>query len=531
MNWSDLLQWEGNPLSQQAQVYEQQARAVTNASEDLSDRANGLSGSGQTVTAAQQALRKNVEEMRKQAESLHSLATISGDAAKGADEIGKAARKLDQDAADKSIKIGADGSVDYVGKKAGSLIGGTQIMTNMAAVADTVSLIKFEADELVKEIQKNIAAVESGGKPQTSGGGGSRLDRMKLPPKGASPDEVAKWWSSLTDAEKKEMVRRHPREIGNLDGVEGTWRDKANRKNLEEDLAAEQEKLKKLQKATGGGARMTPAEAAEMNGVLGRIKAMNSIKNTLDRENQDGVNRQLLCYDASNGDVRAAVAQGDVDTAQHIGVLVPGMYSNVADNLDYYDDVSTRIRQGAEKHSDGQSVAMVTYMNYRAPQSIPEVTQSSYADEGAKGLAGFLNGLDASREHGAGDAHITPIGHSYGSTTLGKALTQVNDGVVDDFVMAGSPGAGVQDVSEMHVPKGHAYVGAAPYMWDVVQGAGPDSSFGKNPDTMPGFKHITGFTGRATSPLPPIAMHSSYFNKGSKPLDDMASIVAGKEPK
>ena len=62
MNWSDLLQWEGNPLSQQAQVYEQQARAVTNASEDLSDRANGLSGSGQTVTAAQQALRKNVED-------------------------------------------------------------------------------------------------------------------------------------------------------------------------------------------------------------------------------------------------------------------------------------------------------------------------------------------------------------------------------------------------------------------------------------------------------------------------------------
>ena len=244
MNWSDLLQWEGNPLSQQAQVYEQQARAVTNASEDLSDRANGLSGSGQTVTAAQQALRKNVEEMRKQAESLHSLATISGDAAKGADEIGKAARKLDQDAADRSIKIGADGSVDYVGKKAGSLIGGTQIMTNMAAVADTVSLIKFEADELVKDIQKNIAAVESGGKPQTSGGGGSRLDRMKLPPKGASPDEVAKWWSSLTDAEKKEMVRRHSREIGNLNGVEATWRDKANRNNLAEDLKAERQKLK-----------------------------------------------------------------------------------------------------------------------------------------------------------------------------------------------------------------------------------------------------------------------------------------------
>lgn len=316
-----------------------------------------------------------------------------------------------------------------------------------------------------------------------------------------------------------------------MDGVEGTWRDKANRKNLEADLAAEQEKLKKFDKATNGGARMTPAETVQRNAILKRIEAMNNIKKTLDRENQDGVNRQLLCYDASHADVRAAVAQGDVDTAQHIGVLVPGMNSNVAGNLHEYDDVSTSIREGAEKRSNGQSVAMVTYMNYRAPQDPIEVTKSSYADEGAKGLSGFLNGLDASREHGAGDAHITPIGHSYGSTTLGKALTQVNDGVVDDFVMAGSPGAGVQDVSEMHVPKGHAYVSTEPYMWDVVQGAGPDSSFGKNPGTMPGFKHIAGFGGGVTNPLPPLFMHSSYLVKGSGPLEDMSSIVAGKEPK
>ena len=530
MNWSDLLQWEGSPLSQKAQEYEQQAQAVTNASEDLSSRANGLSGSGQTVTAVQQALRKSVEDMRKQAEALHSLASLSESAAAGAHDVGAAARALDREAADKSIKIRADGSLDYVGSKGKSVTDAIKMASDMGSVSDRVSAIKVAADELVEDTQKNIAAVEAGGQPQSTERAGTRIDRMKLPPKGASPDEVAKWWSSLTDAEKAEMVKRHPREIGKMDGVEGTWRDKANRKNLEEDLAAEQEKLKKFDKATNGGARMTPAETVQRNTILKRIEAMNNIKKTLDRENQDGVNRQLLCYDASHADVRAAVAQGDVDTAQHIGVLVPGMNSNVAGNLHEYDDVATRIRQGAEKHSNGQSVATVTYMNYRAPQTIPEVTQSSYADEGAKGLSGFLNGLDASREHGAGDAHITPIGHSYGSTTLGKALTQVNDGVVDDFVMAGSPGAGVQDVSEMHVPKGHAYVGAAPYMWDVVQGSGPDSSFGKNPDTMPGFKHISGFTLGATNPLPPLYLHSSYFNAGSKPLDDMASIVGGKEP-
>ena len=283
MNWSDLLQWEGNPLSQQAQVYEQQAQAVTNASEDLSDRANGLSGSGQTVTAAQQALRKNVEEMRKQAESLHSLATISGDAAKGADEIGKAARKLDQDAADKSIKIGADGSLDYVGKKGSSITDAIKIASDMGAVSDRVSAIQVVANELVEDTQKNIAAVESGGQPQAGGDAGSRLNRMKLPPKGASPDEVAKWWSSLTDAEKAEMVKRHPREIGNLNGVEATWRDKANRKSLEEDIKNEQNKYNKLEQARQSG-NLSDADKEELDKTKKRLDAMNNIKATLDRQ-------------------------------------------------------------------------------------------------------------------------------------------------------------------------------------------------------------------------------------------------------
>ena len=528
MNWSDLLQWGGNPLSQQAQVYEQQAQAVTNASEDLSDRANGLSGSGQTVTAAQQALRKNVEEMRKQAESLHSLATISGDAAKGADEIGKAARKLDQDAADKSIKIGADGSVDYVGKKAGSLIGGTQIMTNMAAVADTVSLIKFEADELVKDIQKNIAAVESGGKPQTSGGGVSRLDRMKLPPKGASPDEVAKWWSSLTDAEKKEMVRRHSREIGNLNGVEAPWRDKANRNNLAEDLKAERQKLKDQEE----DARRfpTPQKLLDIRQTRKRITQMENVEKVLDKSGKDGIQRQLVCFDSSERDVLAAVTQGNIDTADHVAVNVPGMRSNLADNLDYYDSVSGLMRENAEKHSNGQSVAVVTYMDYRAPQGVEEVVDINYAKTGSDRLAGFLTGLDASREHGAGDAHITPVGHSFGSTTVGMALTKIPPGVADDSVQIGSPGSGVQDVSEFNVPKGHAYVGAARYWDDMDQGFGDDGRFGKNPDTMPGYKHISGDVGQ-DGYYGPIGRHSGYFNEGSPALDDISRVIAGKEPK
>ena len=231
---------------------------------------------------------------------------------------------------------------------------------------------------------------------------------------------------------------------------------------------------------------------------------MENVEKVLDKSGKDGIQRQLVCFDSSERDVLAAVTQGNIDTADHVAVNVPGMRSNLADNLDYYDSVSGLMRENAEKHSNGQSVAVVTYMDYRAPQGVEEVVDINYAKTGSDRLAGFLTGLDASREHGAGDAHITPVGHSFGSTTVGMALTKIPPGVVDDSVQIGSPGSGVQDVSEFNIPKGHAYVGAAPYAGDI--------------------------TGQRV-PWTPITMHSGYFNKDSKALDDISSVIAGKEPK
>lgn len=104
---------------------------------------------------------------------------------------------------------------------------------------------------------------------------------------------------------------------------------------------------------------------------------------------------------------------------------------------------------------------MFEFFGYDAPPAAVEASSTVMANNGAPKLASFLNGIDAAREHGAGDAHITVAGHSYGSTTAGIAATLVNDGVIDDLVQFSSPGSGVQDVGEFHVPEGHTYVSAA----------------------------------------------------------------------
>lgn len=539
MRWSDLLQWEGSALSEQSQNYERDAKSLTSASEQLEVQANGLSGSGKTVTAAQQALRRNVAAMRKQASNLKALASIVGEAAGGTNQIGESARSLDGAAANHSLHIEADGSVHYVGPRRVSPTEAATIKKNMKAVADRVSSIMKSADELVQATQSKISAVSSGGQAHANGtASAARAPRknLKLPPANATEKEVAKWWSLLSDAEKDQMIKAHPKEIGNLNGVDGTSRDKANRIYLDDATKREQKKLERLKQRYG--AHPSRRERQELELVQERVTALENISKTLEMESPepkgDGTQRQLLSLDTSGKHVTAAVARGNVDTADHIGVLVPGLYTNVATNLAKYDRDAGVMATAAERYAGGESVAMVSYLGYEAPQDLAEVTNISYAEKGAKNLSGFLNGLGASRERGAGDAHISVAGHSYGSTTAGIALKQVNPGVVDELIQFGSPGSGAQDVSEFRVPEGHAWVSATDYKQDMVQGVGDDWRFGRNPDTMEGYNHLSGDVGENgvdKSMIYPFQKHNGYFAQFSEANEDISRVIAGRGKK
>ena len=539
MKWSDLLQWEGSSLSQQAQAYEKSAQSLRNASESLQSNVNSLTGQGNTVDAARLAMLKLCAEVDKQEEKLTALANVLSEASEGAETVGKAARKLDGTAANHSLHIGADGSVQYVGPHNVSPADAATIKKNMKIVSDQVSAIVQKARSVVQNAQSKLAALGGGASSYANGSTtGTRVPKkdLKLPPKGASEKEVAKWWSSLSDAEKEQMIKAHPQEIGNLNGIDGTSRNKANRIYLEDATKREEKKLERLKKRYGS--HPSRRERQELELVEERVKALHNVKDTIDREEPwpdgDGIQRQLLSLDTSGKHVTAAVAQGNVDTADHVGVIVPGLYSNVATNLGKYDDDAKVMGANVRKHSNGESVAMISYLGYEAPQNIAEVADIGYAQKGADKLAGFLNGLDASREAGpAGDAHISVAGHSFGSTTAGIALTKVNPGVVDDLIQFGSPGSGVQDVSEFKLEKGHAWVSATDYKQDMVQGIGDDGRFGKNPAKMPGYNHLSGDVGdKIDESQPyPFQKHGGYFNEGSKALDDISRVIAGRGKK
>ena len=539
MKWSDLLQWEGSSLSQQAQGYEKSAESLANARESLDAQLSSLTAHGRTVDAARSALFKLCGDVERQEGKLKALASIFNEASEGAQRVGSAARNLDGAAANNFLHIGPDGSVHYVGPHNVSPIDAVAIKKNMAIVSGQVGAIMNTADSVVQNTQSKLAAMGGSGSSYANGStSGTRVPKkdLKLPPKGASEKEVAKWWSSLSDTEKQQMIEAHPQEIGNLNGIDGTSRDKANRIYLEDATKREEKKLERLKQRYGP--HPSRRERQELELVQERVTALHNVKDTIGLEEPppkgDGTQRQLLSLDTSGKHVTAAVAQGNVDTAAHIGVLVPGLYTNVATNLGTYDGHAGVMADAAKRYAKGESVAMVAYLGYEAPQDLAEVTNISYAENGAKKLSGFLNGLGASRELGAGDAHISVAGHSYGSTTAGIALKQVNPGVVDDLIQFGSPGSGAQDVSEFKLEKGHAWVSATDYWQDMVQGVGDDWRFGKNPDTMKGYNHLSGDVGEQgvdKSMIYPFQKHNGYFAQYSEANEDISRVIAGRGKK
>ena len=534
MNWTDIKQWESAPLQTYAVECENKQRPLQTEGDNLAADLESLSGSGHTVQAARSSLRKQISSIERQVNHLISTAEICSAGVHGIDRIHANVEDALQLAGEWGMTIDASGNVSLDDAQMKRLYKAGKNVFEITGAVNTaqerVNTALEQAQELVDSLSQKLASLETGAFDNNVHYSATVKSRPTLPPADASPQENAAWWNSLSEEDKQWMIREHPDVIGNLEGVDYTSRNQANRimlPRLKEQAEADLQKF-----YDDNGPYIEPALRSERDRLKNRIKALEQIEATLNRENTENppVPRYLMQLDASGPNILAAVSQNNPDDADHIGVIVPGMTTSVAGSLGEYDNHAKVMREAAEEAAGpGQKVAMVEFFGYDAPPGLIEASNTVLANKGAPKLASFLNGIDAAREHGAGDAHITVASHSYGSTTAGIAATLVNDGVIDDLVQFGSPGSGVQDVAEFHVPEGHTYVSAATYMNDLVQGVGPDDFFGKNPTKMPGYKHLSGDT-VSTSWMPFFQKHSSYFKEGTQANRDIASVIGGNPP-
>ena len=283
------------------------------------------------------------------------------------------------------------------------------------------------------------------------------------------PSEVAAFFKDLDPAVAEALARQHPELVGNLDGAPIGLRYTANAEAIDREIA-----------------RLRAEGVPESHSRLARLLEF------------DDPDRHFLLFDPA-GDGRAAEVFGDLTTARHVAVVVPGM-NNDLDNFTGGD--AERVQHQASQF-DPDQVATIQWLGYDTPEG-GSALSSSDAEPGAEDLPQFIAGVRAARPE---RLHWTVIGHSYGSLVTGMALSE-QDLEVDETVLIGSPGVGASSAD------GNVWVGLARF--DPV---GYPEWHGPNP-------HGRGF-GATRFHTGDISGHSSYFNEGSESLRNIGLIAAG----
>ncbi|WP_026403228.1 alpha/beta hydrolase [Actinomadura rifamycini] len=366
------------------------------------------------------------------------------------------------------------------------------------------------------------------------------FDPAGIPPRDlTSPKEVADWWRGLPEEQRHLMMNAYPDKIGWLDGIPSEDRDEANRTRLESRLAELH--------AKGGG--ISEFERRDLQ----RLEKLNIALTTYENKGHDlyllGIDStrtaEAESRDGEGSDGRAIVAFGNPDHAVHSAAYVPG----TTENLDRFTGSMHRaynLYEATRMYADGP-VSTIAWLGYDAPDDIKKDSPfGNYANEGGPQFNSFIDGLRESQAGaGNGGAHMTAVGHSYGSTVIGEAARHPEDRLpVDDIVVAGSPGMRVAHADALGIEAGHVWAqeayndpvpsvgryghGGGGYIPGIASAVGTpnvpsDEDFGGRRLVTDGEGHSSYWRDRD-----PEKNEDVYsFSGSSRSLDQQARVIAG----
>lgn len=465
----------------------------------LTELAAGWEGTASTAAVA--SAEKTLQTMTELREKLQSIQTTLRAGGTNLTPLRQAVVDITNQAVALGATVGADGAVTPTGTGA--------VMTPVLADAYS-SVLKTLLQQFGAVDQATADAVRQaapGGELPAEPPPNPDIEDLK-PPEGATDTEVNQWWDGLSPEEQQRLIAERPEWIGNLDGVPGTARDLANRNRLET-------------------LRRDPNLTAEERGTVAAID-----------EALKEPDRQLLVVDFEGEHPKVALALGNVDTADHVSVYVPGTGSVPYDKPDAGNDLPTYVEQAGWLRTEtervltnagkpNQTVATVAWLGYEPPSNLAQAGSGHYADDNAPKLASFINGIDSSRDT---DPHLTVLGHSYGSTLASEALQRGT--AADDVVFMGSPGLETNPLqffdnvtpSDLHLSEGNVYIQHAEN--DIVADLGRYGA--AIPSTLPGFTDLS--TNTEATPLGPrnaSTGHSEYSFVDTTALYNQAVVVAG----
>ncbi|MFJ7491782.1 alpha/beta hydrolase [Streptomyces sp. NPDC097727] len=320
-----------------------------------------------------------------------------------------------------------------------------------------------------------------------------------LPDADAPPHRLAQFFATLTAAQRTGLADKYPLVVGNLNGAPVTLRYHANRLALVQARKVEQQRMH--------DARLSPDGRAEA------LRRMNRFRSML------AEGRHILAFDPS-GKGRAAEVFGDLDRADRISVIVPGVDTNLltlersAPRVNAAPVGMAKSLYAAERAArPGTRTAVIAWADYTTPAGIGmDAALGNLAERGAVRLNALVGALP-------GDAPVSLFCHSYGSVLCGVAAHGLPSRVAD-IAVAGSPGMRVENAGQLHT---RARVWAMRDHDDWIEDV-PNLELG-------GLGHGAdpvdpGFGARIVSAADAVG-HSGYFEPGTKSLSNFASIGVG----
>lgn len=331
---------------------------------------------------------------------------------------------------------------------------------------------------------------------------------------GKSPADVLAWWMA-NGANRDYLMRTYPEILGNLDGIPAADRHLMNRSRIMRERVLLESEIARY-------------ESDEMKYLVGtnlkleELRAKLASLNLVDSSTNGSATGQgyLLYLDLKGGVAKAAVALGDVDSADHVGVVVGGVGTTVDGGMGKLLDQLGGLRSLMDARFGEPNTAMVAWMGYEAPSDIfTKDGMTGYrAQEGARALASFERGLDATH---AGALDLTTAGHSYGSAVAGISAEQ--DSRTDRLILFGSGGEGS---GAKLVPDGNMFVMRSDddvigdFQWAT------NRVLGNDPFNDPAFQRLetqaSESLGTATA-----SGHGGYLDSGTTSQWNLAAIISG----
>ncbi|AXG77641.1 alpha/beta hydrolase [Streptomyces paludis] len=322
-----------------------------------------------------------------------------------------------------------------------------------------------------------------------------RTGARHLPSPTAPPKILAAFFASLTAAEQTRLAAKYPLVVGNLNGAPTTLRYRANRLALMQARHVEERRARDSRLSSDGRALADR-----------RMRRFDSLL---------GGDRQILSFDPS-GTGRVAEVLGDLDRAQRVSIVVPGVDTNLLTfekSSNWYTapaGMAESLYAAERSAAPTVRTAVIAWADYTSPAGLGmDAAIGKLAENGAVRLTALTAALP-------GTSRVSLFCHSYGSVVCGVAAHAL-PARVTDVAVAGSPGMRVGNAAQLHtrahiwaMRDGDDWIQDVPYL--AVGGLG----HGADPVTKD-------FGARVVAAHDAVG-HTGYFKPGTESLDNFADI-------